>query len=357
MTSHSLDGVKRAEVDIIPLIFLGMHGQSEDPAFEGVNGLWAEAWNDLVIGKESAIRLYASELVGMSCSALESPSWPVKAQGARAIATIAETMGSNLESAYINTLMTALLVALSGRVWEGKEAVVSAQRMICICCQNTIRSCQDIQKLATEKICRELMQQCKKTPTSYQQCCIEATGDILDALKADCYQDFKEILLPILRNGTPDDLSDPSTALKLRAVVFRALGKAWPQCTDTQVACTGEVFVVMGDALLTSPWQTQVAILCGLRDLLQRLSVPLSETDLSYVSIHLTPILSQCVGVAKYGVCRAALQVLSKLVVILKDAQCHFQESPPLQGLRQALSTVRDPQDKELVVELLKYLQ
>ena len=29
MTSHSLDGVKRAEVDIIPLIFLGMHGQSE----------------------------------------------------------------------------------------------------------------------------------------------------------------------------------------------------------------------------------------------------------------------------------------------------------------------------------------
>lgn len=44
-------------------------------------------------GKESALRLYASELVGVSCSALESPSWPVKAQGARAIATIAETMG------------------------------------------------------------------------------------------------------------------------------------------------------------------------------------------------------------------------------------------------------------------------
>lgn len=90
----------------------------------------------------------------------------------------------------------------------------------------------------------------------------------------------------------------------------------------------------------------------------------------SFVCVLHTLIL----GVAKYGVCRAALQVLSKLVVILKgrclfknfdialvsslvDAQCHFQESPPLQGLRQALSTVRDPQDKELVVELLKYLQ
>ena len=139
--------------------------------------------------------------------------------------------------------------------------------------------------------------------------------------------------------------------------MFRALGKAWPQCTDTQVACTGEVFALMGNTLLTSPWQTQVAILCGLRDLLQRLSVSLSEAVLSYVNITLIPILSQCLGVTKYGVCRATLMVLSKLFAILKDPQYRFQESPSLQDLRQALSTVRDPQDKELVVEILKHLQ
>lgn len=33
--------------------------------------------------------------------------------------------GPNLESAYIDTLMTALLVALPGRVWEGKVGVWS----------------------------------------------------------------------------------------------------------------------------------------------------------------------------------------------------------------------------------------
>lgn len=96
----------------------------------------------LIEGKESAIRMYADELVGVSCSALESPSWPVRAQGAGAIATIAETMGtgcgwvwwqlwytsyvgSNLRPAYISTLTTALLTALSGRVWDGKVGVWS----------------------------------------------------------------------------------------------------------------------------------------------------------------------------------------------------------------------------------------
>ena len=30
MTSHSLDGIKRAEVEIIPLVFLGMHGKAQE---------------------------------------------------------------------------------------------------------------------------------------------------------------------------------------------------------------------------------------------------------------------------------------------------------------------------------------
>lgn len=355
MTSHSLDEIKRMEVEVIPLVFLGMHGQSEDAALEGVSGLWTEVWNDLVIGKESAMRMYAKELVDVSCLALESPSWPVKAQGARAIATIAETMGPNLGSAHLTTLSNALLPALTGRVWNGKEAIVIALRMVCVSCQSTITSCQHLETLTKEKICHELIQQCKKKPTSYQQCCIESTGDVLDAIKADCYKEFKEIILTIVRNGTSDDQSDASSALKLRAVAFRALGKAWPQSVETQVTCKGEVFTALGDALLTCPWQTQVAILCALRDLLHRLTVPLCDADRNYFCTELIPALSQCLAVTKYGVCHVTLMVLVKLIVILKDP--HFLASPSIQGLKQALSNVHDPQDKELVAEVLKHLQ
>ena len=52
------------------------------------------------------------------------------------------------------------------------------------------------------KVCHEFVQQCKKKPRSYQLCCIEATGDVLDALKMNIgsYIDFKDVLLPIVRD-------------------------------------------------------------------------------------------------------------------------------------------------------------
>ena len=64
-----------------------------DPTSEAVVKLWEETWGELVPGTESGVRLYLSELVGMACPALEAQSWPIKAQGAAAIATIAEKMG------------------------------------------------------------------------------------------------------------------------------------------------------------------------------------------------------------------------------------------------------------------------
>lgn len=67
-----------------------------DPTSEAVVKLWEETWGELVPGTESGVRLYLSELVGVACPALEAQSWPIKAQGAAAIATIAEKMGEAL---------------------------------------------------------------------------------------------------------------------------------------------------------------------------------------------------------------------------------------------------------------------
>ena len=45
------------------------------------------------MGTESGIRLYLGELVGVVIPALSAQSWHIKAQGAAALATIAEKMG------------------------------------------------------------------------------------------------------------------------------------------------------------------------------------------------------------------------------------------------------------------------
>ena len=55
--------------------------------------LWRETWQEVVPGTESGIRLYLAELVGVTCPALSTQSWHIKAQAAAAIATIAEKTG------------------------------------------------------------------------------------------------------------------------------------------------------------------------------------------------------------------------------------------------------------------------
>lgn len=54
---------------------------------------WQETWSDAVPGEGSTIRLYLPQLVEISNTALQSQSWPMKAQGAAALATVAEKMG------------------------------------------------------------------------------------------------------------------------------------------------------------------------------------------------------------------------------------------------------------------------
>ena len=57
---------------------------------------WEETWSEVVPGEEATVRLYLPQLVGVASSALQSQSWPIKSQGAAALATVAEKMGESL---------------------------------------------------------------------------------------------------------------------------------------------------------------------------------------------------------------------------------------------------------------------
>ena len=45
-------------------------------------------------GEESCVKLHLPQLVAMASSSLQSQYWPIKAQGAAALATVAEKMGT-----------------------------------------------------------------------------------------------------------------------------------------------------------------------------------------------------------------------------------------------------------------------
>ena len=70
------------------------HPDYLDPSSAATVKLWEETWAELVPGTQAGVRLYLPELLGVACSALQAQLWRIKAQGASALATITENMGT-----------------------------------------------------------------------------------------------------------------------------------------------------------------------------------------------------------------------------------------------------------------------
>ena len=56
----------------------------------------------------------------MLAALIDASAWTAKAQAARAMATVAERMGSQLGPPHLGQLLDALLAALLSRTWTGK---------------------------------------------------------------------------------------------------------------------------------------------------------------------------------------------------------------------------------------------
>ena len=76
--------------------------------------------HDKSTGMEAGIRLYLPEITAMLVELIDASAWTTKAQAARAMATVAERMGSQLGPPHLGQLLDALLAALLSRTWTGK---------------------------------------------------------------------------------------------------------------------------------------------------------------------------------------------------------------------------------------------
>jgi proteasome component ECM29 len=94
ISRNSPDTAVSVMADFIPLVFLGIHAVAveEDPTSKTAVKQWKETWSEIAPGEEASVRLYHPQLVEVASSALHSQSWPLKAQGAAALATVAEKM-------------------------------------------------------------------------------------------------------------------------------------------------------------------------------------------------------------------------------------------------------------------------
>lgn len=96
------------------------------------------AWEELALGTTAAARTYLAELFPAAAAALDQAAWAFKRQGALAVRSLAIHAGAAF-GAYCGIALPTLVRGLSGRVWDGKEALLDAVPAVCHACKAELR--------------------------------------------------------------------------------------------------------------------------------------------------------------------------------------------------------------------------
>nr|CAD7409385.1 unnamed protein product [Timema cristinae] len=236
---HNSDLMKNYTEVVAPLAFFAMHANSAPDSSVGV---WEEIWHELTPGTESGIRQNVSGICELLKTALESPSWTMKAQAARGVSTVASKMGATLSAGHRDSLIDILLAGLGGRTWTGKENLLKALSTIVTNCKNGLREVSS--QVRMETLLEVILRESRKEQPFYKKHALHTLGDVLRDLEVDRFDEVYDAVKDIFKEREPgsdnkeeeeEEVSGSrSERLLLTETVYETLGKAWPSNRDTQ---------------------------------------------------------------------------------------------------------------------------
>uniref|UniRef100_A0A2K6TQP9 Proteasome adapter and scaffold protein ECM29 n=1 Tax=Saimiri boliviensis boliviensis TaxID=39432 RepID=A0A2K6TQP9_SAIBB len=279
---YSPDVLKNHAKEVLPLAFLGMHEIADEEKSEKEEcNLWTEVWQENVPGSFGGIRLYLQELITITQKALQSQSWKMKAQGAVAMASIAKQT-SSLVPPYLGMILTALLQGLAGRTWAGKEELLKAIACVVTACSAELEKSVPNQP-STNEILQAVLKECSKENLKYKIVAISCAADVLKATKEDRFQEFSDIVIPLIKKNSlessgvrttkNEDENEKEKELQLEYLLgaFESLGKAWPRNAETQRCYRQELCKLMCERLKLSTWKVQLGVLQSMNAFFQGL--------------------------------------------------------------------------------------
>ena len=107
----------------------------------------------------------------------------------------------------------------------------------------------------------------------YKTVAIETTGQAIDALKVDVFEDFYKILVKIIESEDNEEKTRTTAGLteyeretrsnmfELKAKTFEAIGMAWPTDSTLQTGYHRRVCELLSDLLPKNTWKLQTEIL------------------------------------------------------------------------------------------------
>ncbi|EDL02222.1 expressed sequence AI314180, isoform CRA_c [Mus musculus] len=279
---YSPDVLKNHAKEVLPLAFLGMHEIADEEKSEKEEcNMWTEVWQENVPGSFGGIRLYLQELITITQKALQSQSWKMKAQGAIAMASISKQT-SSLVPPYLGMILSALMQGLAGRTWAGKEELLKAIACVVTACSTELEKSVPNQP-TTNEILQAVLKECCKENLKYKIVAISCAADVLKATKEDRFQEFSDIVIPLIKKNSlesmgvrttkAEDENEKERELQLESLLgaFESLGKAWPRNPDTQRCYRQELCKLMCERLRLSTWKVQLGVLQSMNAFFQGL--------------------------------------------------------------------------------------
>lgn len=125
----------------------------------------------------------------------------------------------------------------------------------------------------------------------YKTVAIETTGQVIDALKVDVFEDFYKILVRIIESDdneektaglTEDERETRSNMFELKAKTFEAIGMAWPADSTLQTGYHRSVCDLLSNLLPNNTWKLQTEILKTLTVIFTRYIKYISKLSITY---------------------------------------------------------------------------
>ncbi|CAG5035645.1 unnamed protein product [Parnassius apollo] len=335
-----IDHIKDNEEILAPVVFLAMHAPKDEES-QTVE-MFEELWAEMSPSRESGVRRHLPALRAHAERALAASSWAKKIQAANAIKTICKELSSGLGDQR-EPFIRALLAAMHGKTFDGKEHMLDALAELC-----TVKDGETPINVSLANECvNALLVESRKQEMVYKKHAINALGRALAEINCDCFNQVYDIVKVILskdefsvsKDSDEEDnegarhRKEQLTALKEAA--YELLGKAWPKEPQTQDKYQEVFFEHCAKSYASSTRSTQLAILTSIARVLERLAVlrndgePMETDNVSTTNRDnaLATVIPHVVTVVEYTLKnsnqvrhrRDALNVMEILIKQLKE--------------------------------------
>ncbi|KAK7542415.1 proteasome stabiliser-domain-containing protein [Phyllosticta citribraziliensis] len=173
-SKHASDKFNSFSTELLPFIFVAKHDTAA-PVAEVFN----RAWDDNV-GGSMAVQLYVKDIVELAQKYLDSQQWALKHAAAKAIAGASNALASSLDDmtrANAEIVWPALVKAVDGKSWEGKEEVLNAFARFVERSGQLWRPEEPVRK----EIGRIIVRESKRQNKTYRQYAFEPLGRVARA--------------------------------------------------------------------------------------------------------------------------------------------------------------------------------